>query len=594
MHHSKQMKCSRRLYGGTSTLGLQGGSFALDEVVSANRVAMLSVSTVVLFSIAGLAYIWNQTDEQIDRGNKIGFTVVFSSIIVATTLAIVFIAAPGLFALQRVNGYAYPSSIVYLLYAIAVALAVVCVFIQAGNLIADNTNRNIVLIILGTVSVLSAGLALYYQSTFLPVDWIKLRNIVLKQDVDKYIDPDILSSDVGRAQLAFAVDKSSMDPNLKSIIIQRLKDSTTGTTVLKEFKYVDSVETLEQIAKLYKNSEKPPLSPLTGKPEFPTPVDPALERVRKLKELRDQARQALANSAETAESVRRQLSASLATGVEEAGAVGRRLSGDFVTGLQNVAEASKSGLGTAADAARANAAIASDALSRSAKAAGAVGRRLSGDFVTGLQNVAEASKSGLGTAADAARANAAIASDALSRSAKAAGAVGRRLSGEFVTGLETAKETAEASAASVSRAAGEVGRRLSGQVASLQNLNTLGPSRKNNVTFTTSEIPQPAQMAPEASNVTSPAPTQAATRARLAQETSELPRQTAATLDARKRALALANQARRTNDAKYARMAQEATRVAEEMQQQTKALQAQILSDADALNAAVSRPLRTA
>lgn len=291
------MKCSRRLYGGAST-PLQGGSFALNEVVSATRFAMLSVATVVLFSVAGLTYIWNQTDDQIDRGNKIGFTVVFSSIIVATTIAIVFIAAPGLFALQRVNGYAYPSSIVYLLYAIAVALAVICVFIQAGNLIADNTNRNIVVGILAAISVASAGLALYYQTTFLPVDWVKLRSIVLKQDVSKYIDPEILSSAVGRAHLAFAVDKSSMDPNLKFIIIQRLKDFTTGTSVLQDFKYVDTIETLEQVAKLFKTTPPPPIVPNTGLPEFPVPVDPAIERARRLFGLRKKANQILVENAQ--------------------------------------------------------------------------------------------------------------------------------------------------------------------------------------------------------------------------------------------------------------------------------------------------------
>ena len=225
---------------------LRGGkNFKLSQAIRGKQVTLLILFVCVVAGSGILAYVWSQTDAQIDRGSKIGITVAFSSIIVANLIGLIVTGSSRLFSLETTSsGYRYPAGIRYLLYGLSITLGTLCIVIVSSNQIADKTTQTALSVTTGLFAVLSGLLGLYFHSTLLPIDFDALTEYSKKQKYDIFNKELFLDED-----FAEALQETMIPSELQDILIQTHNsgDYSTFLQTLKDVNLSDILDFREKL-----------------------------------------------------------------------------------------------------------------------------------------------------------------------------------------------------------------------------------------------------------------------------------------------------------------------------------------------------------
>jgi hypothetical protein len=231
--------------------------YTLSDAIRNKQVTLGIFFACIVIGTSVLGYVWSQTDDQIDRGSKIGISVAFGCILAANIFGLIFTAISKLFDFRTASvGYRYPATLRYLLYALAISLATFCIVIISSNKIEDKTTQTSLAVTTGVLAVVSGFLGLYFHSTLLPIDFESLDTYAKNQGLVQYFPRSFLQSD----NLGYAVTNSGLPSEVQDILLSAAADDnyTLFLKTLKDLRSSD-IGTLRTLL-------------VNGKPEVPYEV----------------------------------------------------------------------------------------------------------------------------------------------------------------------------------------------------------------------------------------------------------------------------------------------------------------------------------
>jgi hypothetical protein len=189
----------------------------LATAVRGKQVTLGILFACIVIGTAILGYVWAQTDDQIDRGSKIGISVAFGSIIGANLIGLVLTAASRIFSLQTASvGYRYPASLRYLLYALSITLAAFSAVLVSSSNITDKSLQTGLVVTTGLLAVFTGVLGLYFHSSLLPIDFEALDEYSQKEGLPQFFPRTLLSSE----NFSSAVASSDLPQELQDILLR--------------------------------------------------------------------------------------------------------------------------------------------------------------------------------------------------------------------------------------------------------------------------------------------------------------------------------------------------------------------------------------
>jgi hypothetical protein len=189
----------------------------LATAVRGKQVTLGILFACIVIGTAILGYVWAQTDDQIDRGSKIGISVAFGSIIGANFIGLVLTAASRIFSLQTASvGYRYPASLRYLLYALSITLAAFSAVLVSSSNITDKSLQTGLVVTTGLLAVFTGVLGLYFHSSLLPIDFEALDEYSQKEGLPQFFPRTLLSSE----NFSSAVASSDLPQELQDILLR--------------------------------------------------------------------------------------------------------------------------------------------------------------------------------------------------------------------------------------------------------------------------------------------------------------------------------------------------------------------------------------
>jgi hypothetical protein len=315
--------------------------YTLSDAIRNKQVTLGIFFACIVIGTSVLGYVWSQTDDQIDRGSKIGISVAFGCILAANIFGLIFTAISKLFDFRTASvGYRYPATLRYLLYALAISLATFCIVIISSNKIEDKTTQTSLAVTTGVLAVVSGFLGLYFHSTLLPIDFESLDTYSKNQGLVQYFPRSFLQSD----NLGYAVTNSGLPSEVQDILLSAAADDnyTLFLKTLKDLRSSD-IGTLRTLL-------------VNGKPEVPYEVPKTIgQRAKDFFGKTEQQKDApkvslLRRLSGTAQDLAEGISKAATATKEALGTAKRRLSGtaqDLGEGLSKVATATKEALGSA-------------------------------------------------------------------------------------------------------------------------------------------------------------------------------------------------------------------------------------------------------
>ena len=189
----------------------------LATAVRGKQVTLGILFACIVIGTAILGYVWAQTDDQIDRGSKIGISVAFGSIIGANFIGLVVTAASRIFSLQTASvGYRYPASLRYLLYALSITLAAFSALLVSSSNITDKSLQTGLVVTTGLLAVFTGFLGLYFHSSLLPIDFEALDDYSQKEGLPQFFPRSLLYSE----NFSSAVASSDLPQELQDILLR--------------------------------------------------------------------------------------------------------------------------------------------------------------------------------------------------------------------------------------------------------------------------------------------------------------------------------------------------------------------------------------
>ena len=190
---------------------------ALATAVRGKQVTLGILFACIVIGTAILGYVWAQTDDQIDRGSKIGISVAFGSIIGANLIGLIITAASRIFSLQTASvGYRYPASLRYLLYALSITLAAFSAVLVSSSNITDKSLQTGLVVTTGLLAVFTGFLGLYFHSSLLPIDFEALDDYSQKEGLPQFFPRSLLASE----NFSSAVTSSDFPEEVQDILLR--------------------------------------------------------------------------------------------------------------------------------------------------------------------------------------------------------------------------------------------------------------------------------------------------------------------------------------------------------------------------------------
>lgn len=188
----------------------------LATAVRGKQVTLGILFACIVIGTGILGYVWAQTDDQIDRGSKIGISVAFGSIIGANLIGLIITAASRIFSLQTASvGYRYPASLRYLLYALSITLAAFSAVLVSSSNITDKSLQTGLVVTTGLLAVFTGFLGLYFHSSLLPIDFEALEDYSQKEGLPQFFPRSLLASE----NFSSAVASSDLPQELQDILL---------------------------------------------------------------------------------------------------------------------------------------------------------------------------------------------------------------------------------------------------------------------------------------------------------------------------------------------------------------------------------------